>query len=122
MENRKISWLEQFASDYNDQLTKTASLNKSADQIIVDRSAYPNAKVGSLVDFKNCKYKIIDTEYSDKSAFGNIYDPVAGQRDIDVKICSEGSDDQWCIWNAQNDPYDPGLLGIRADESDVRIL
>ena len=77
MENRKISWLEQFASDYNDQLTKTASLNKSADQIIVDRSAYPNAKVGSLVDFKNCKYKIIDTEYSDKTGPGILMEKLA---------------------------------------------
>lgn len=77
MTNKKIDWLEQFAMDYQDKLQKTASLNREADQIIVDCSAYPNAKVDSLVDHNGHKYKVISTEYKDKSGPGILLEKLA---------------------------------------------
>lgn len=73
---KKIDWLEQFATDQYNKMTKTASQRKIATQIIVDRSKYPNAKVGSLVDFDNKKYKIVDTKYRDKSGPGILLEQV----------------------------------------------
>ena len=77
MAKKKISWLDQFASDYNAQLQKTASLDHEAAQIIVDCSAYPNAKVGSLVDFENHKYKIIDPNYHNEAGPGILLEKLA---------------------------------------------
>lgn len=74
---KKIDWLEQFANDQYKQLQKTASINKIAEQIIVNCSTYPNAKVGSLVDYENNKYKVIDTEYHDKSGPGILLEKIA---------------------------------------------
>ena len=74
---KNIDWLDQFANDQYKQLKKTASINKIAEQIIVNCSAYPNAKIGSLVDYENNKYKVIDTEYHDKSGPGILLEKVA---------------------------------------------
>lgn len=74
---KNIDWLDQFAVDQYKQLKKTASINKIAEQIIVNCSAYPNAKIGSLVDYENNKYKVIDTEYHDKSGPGILLEKVA---------------------------------------------
>ena len=74
---KKIEWLDKFANDQYSKMTKTASQKKIANQIIVDRSTYPNAKVGSLVDYDNNKYKIVDTKYRDKSGPGLLLEEVA---------------------------------------------
>ena len=73
---KKIEWLDQFANDQYNKMTKTASQKKIANQIIVNRSAYPNAKVGTLVDYDNNKYKIVDTKYRDKSGPGLLLEEV----------------------------------------------
>lgn len=77
MATKKINWLEQFAMDYQDTLQKTASLNKEAEQVIVDCAAYPNAKVNSLVDYKGNKYKVISTEYTDTAGPGILLEKLA---------------------------------------------
>lgn len=74
---KKIEWLDQFADDQYSKMTKTASQKKVANQIIVDCSTYPNAKVGTLVDYDNVKYKIVDTKYRDKSGPGLLLEEVA---------------------------------------------
>lgn len=74
---KKINWLDQFAMDYQDTLEKTASLNREAEQVIVDCAAYPNAKVNSLVDYKGKKYKIISTQYQDKTGPGILLEKLA---------------------------------------------
>lgn len=73
---KKIEWLDQFADDQYSKMTKTASQKKIANQIIVDCSTYPNAKVGTLVDYDNTKYKIVDTKYRDKSGPGLLLEEV----------------------------------------------
>ena len=78
---KRIDWLEQFANDQYKQMTKTASREKIANQIIVDRSSYPNAKVGSLIDFDNAKYKVVDTKYHDKSGPGLLLEEITASLD-----------------------------------------
>ena len=73
---KKIEWLDQFANDQYNKMTKTASQKKVANQIIVNRSAYPNAKIGTLVDYDNNKYKVVDTKYRDKSGPGLLLEEV----------------------------------------------
>lgn len=73
---KKIEWLDKFANDQYKKMTKTASRAKIANQIIVDRSMYPNVKVGSLVDYDNNKYKVVDTKYRDKSGPGLLLEEV----------------------------------------------
>ena len=90
---KKIDWLESFAEEqYKKQgLTKSASLNKVAEQIIVDCDDYPDAKVGSLVDYQNAKYKVIDTEYEDMEGPGVVLEKVA-EEDMDTEACGDGCD------------------------------
>ena len=73
---KKIDWLADFANSEYKKMQKTASL-KTANQVIVDRSAFPNVKVGTLVDYKQGKYKVVDTDYYDKGGPGLMLEEVA---------------------------------------------
>ena len=57
-----------------------------------------------------------DPEYSDKSGSGGVYDPAAGQWDIDVEVCFERCNNKRSIRHTQNDTYDLCILGIHAYE------
>ena len=74
---KKINWLDKFANDQFDVMQKTASLDKQAEHIIVDRSAYPNVKKGSQVDYQNTKYIVCDPQYMDEAGPGLLLKKVA---------------------------------------------
>ena len=88
---KKIDWLESFAEEQlkKQGMKKTASLNKVAEQIIVDCGDYPEAKVGSMVDYQNAKYKVIDTEYEDMEGPGIVLEKVAEEDCENCEACGD---------------------------------
>ena len=87
--SKKITWLEQFANSYNEELQKTASKVKIADQIIVDCSAYPDVKVGSFVDYKDNKYKVVDTEFRDSAGPGIVLEKLAEGEEMPEDVATD---------------------------------
>jgi len=81
---KNCKWLENFANDEYKKMKKTASKKKIAEQIIVDCSDYPNAKVGSLVDYKSGRYKVVDTDFHDINGPGVVIEKIAEGEDIDM--------------------------------------
>jgi hypothetical protein len=100
---KKIKWLDNFADSYAKEysMEKTASATKVANQVIVNCTDYPNAKVGSLVDYENGKYKVVNTEFADEVGPGIILEKVAdGEEGTDeggdVEASKEVSTEDTC--------------------------
>jgi hypothetical protein len=70
MSNKKISWLEKFAEDQEKKISKTASLNKKAEQTIVDTEDIPGAADGQVVTFNGLKYNVVNASYQDELGTG----------------------------------------------------
>lgn len=75
---REIKWLTQFAEQEaaKAKLKKEASV-KVAQQTIVNKSDYPEVTAGSIVDFENAKYKVVNTEYVDELGNGIVLEKLA---------------------------------------------
>lgn len=67
---KKIEWLESFAFEQAAKLEKTASLNKKAAQIIVNRDDVPSVVNGQEVTYKNEKYTVVDASFKDEIGDG----------------------------------------------------
>ena len=75
---REIKWLTQFAEQEaaKAKLKKEASV-KVAQQTIVNKSDYPEVTAGSIVDFENAKYKVVNTDYVDELGNGIVLEKLA---------------------------------------------
>jgi hypothetical protein len=68
--SKKLNWLDSFAETQAAKMTKTASLNKKAEQIIVDPEEIPGAIDGKEVTYKDRKYTVVNAAYSDEIGNG----------------------------------------------------
>lgn len=89
--SKNISWLEKFAESRVDTITKTASLNKKAAQVIVDCDDCPDAKVGSEITYKNEKYKVVQTDFQDEMGPGVVLEKVADGEGEEIEAPMEAT-------------------------------
>ena len=90
---REIKWLTQFAEKEaaKAKLKKEASV-KVAQQTIVNKSDFPDVTAGSVVDFENAKYKVVNTDYVDELGNGVILEKLAEGEDAGDEVSMGGGD------------------------------
>lgn len=82
--SKKISWLEQFVEDQNKKLQKSASLNKKAEQVIVDIEDFPNAENGEEVEYNNVKYKVVNSKFKDEVGDGILLEKISSNVEAEL--------------------------------------
>jgi hypothetical protein len=70
--SKKLNWLDSFAEEQAKKLEKVATLNKKAEQVIVDPDQVPDATDGCEVTYKDKQYKVVDASYEDEYGKGVI--------------------------------------------------
>jgi len=75
--SKKLGWLDKFVEEQAAKMEKTASLNKKAEQIIVDTDEIPGAEAGKEVTYKGAAYKVVDANYKDEIGVGIVLEKVA---------------------------------------------
>lgn len=76
--SKKLTWLDEFAKDFAAKsMNKTASLEKKAEQAVVDADALETTETGATVQFMGESYKIVDASYSDEKGPGVLIEKVA---------------------------------------------
>lgn len=75
--SKKLGWLDKFAEEQAAKMEKTASLNKKAEQIIVDTDEIPGAEAGKEVTYKGAAYKVVDANYKDEIGVGVVLEKIA---------------------------------------------
>lgn len=74
---KKLSWLDKFAQDQAAKINKTASLNKKAEQAIVDADSVPGAQNGSVIEFMGEQYRVVDANFQDDKGAGVLLEKAA---------------------------------------------
>lgn len=84
--SNKLNWLDSFAESQAKKMNKTASLNKQAEQIIVDPEEIPGAVEGKEVTYNNKKYTVINPKYSDEIGAGVVLEACCEDKDEEKKV------------------------------------
>ena len=82
---REIKWLTAFAEQEaaKAKMKKEAGV-KVAQQTIVNKSDYPTVEAGSVVDFENAKYKVVNINYVDELGDGIVLEKLAEGEEVDM--------------------------------------
>ena len=73
----KLNWLDKFAEDQSKKMQKQASLNKVAEQIIVNPDEVPDAIDGQEVLYNNESYKVVNANFSDEIGSGVVLEKIS---------------------------------------------
>lgn len=79
---KKLNWLEQFAKQQQEKLNKTASLEKKAEQAVVDADVLSTTEQDATVEFMGEQYKVVDANYSDEKGPGVLIEKIAFVEEI----------------------------------------
>lgn len=90
--DKKMNWLDKFAEEQEKKLTKKASLEKKADQVIVDAEEFPDVENGQEVTYNDEMYKVVNNKFADEVGPGVLLEKVsvkeAGIEDESVVVDS----------------------------------
>lgn len=80
---KKLNWLDKFAQEQATKVSKTASLNKKAEQAIVDADSVPGAQNGSVVEFMGEQYRVVDANFQDDKGAGVLLEKAAAYEGLE---------------------------------------
>jgi hypothetical protein len=79
--SKRLSWLDKFAEEEAKKMNKIASLQKKADQVIVDPDEVPGATDGTEITYNGLTYKVVDANYKDEVGSGIVLEKIAAVED-----------------------------------------
>lgn len=104
--SKRLSWLDKFAEEEAKKMEKTASLQKKADQVIVDPDEVPGATDGTEITYNGLSYKVVDANYKDEIGSGVVLEKIAAvEEEVPAEKCEKcGNETCTCEAPAEEAP------------------